>query len=268
VGVSVGVSTSHRRPASAQVNPFSREWVQQHLAPLAARARAGEDADALRTQLFEDLWPWAKRIAAASARRLPEHADRAESSSATTLAVYQACMQIDWERYESWPSLMARRIAGARIDAARVDDVLSRRHRIARNAYLRLVSERQQQVGGALSMQECYDLAAQALPPGARADWADHLVRGVQQRHPIDEAAIAVPCRRPGPEERAEEGDTAGAVRDWLDNELPAPLKAKVTAWLAQSRPRKALPAQLRMQLGPYIPALLASVDDGEALAS
>ncbi len=160
------------------VDPFNHQWVTGDLAAMAARVEAGEPAATLRQQLFETLWPWATQMADREVRRLPARADGDETRSQLLGAVWQATQRIDWSNYGGWPSLLRRRLLGARMDAARTDDPLSRRHRQAFTRCLTAIAAEEQARGRRLAATERDAVAATIFPssasrPGLLAELAE-----------------------------------------------------------------------------------------------
>lgn len=248
-------------PAPAR-SPFSVEWRTTALRGLADRAAAGEDADALRGELLDLLWPWAQRLAEREARKLPAGSDRDDTRSHVLTAVWQATRQIDWDRWDTWPALLLRRIRGARIDAARSDDVVSRRDRLVLNEIDTEVSVTERERGCTLSAHERDEIRARilaALSPRRRRALA-----GAVTGPPVlvDSFTPAIVDDRWDPEARTLEAARAESLGSWLRHDVPPELRERLLDWLAQDKQGSVVPARLRTRLLPYLPSLIDRVED------
>jgi hypothetical protein len=247
-----------RRP----LGPRHPRFVPDVLAPLADRARAGEDGRQLAEELYERVvHPWAMAQAKAQAVGLPAHADRNEVLSQVLRLAWEACLKIDWERIESWPALLEGKVTHARIEAARAEDWLSRRERVYRRRYQRAVAELEQSSGRPLSHAERLRVAAQVAPPSNRVDWARELVAA---KHPSTVAELPEgPARSDVAdevEERLMHRERARRLEEWLtalaaeDQRLADDLGRWRDSSDDQSRD---LPARLARRVEPYAPLLV-----------
>jgi hypothetical protein len=255
------VAYTSTRGTPAVPSPFSAEWRSTVLQDLAARAAAGEDPDALRAELLEHLWPWAQRLADREARRLPAGSDRDDTRSHVLAAMWQATRQIDWDRWDTWPALLLRRVRGARIDAARSDDVVSRRDRGVLNRIDTEVVTSERERGRTLTAAEQDEIRERvlaALTPRRRRALA-----GAVTGPPVlvDTFATNVVDDRWDPEARTLEADRAQHLGCWLRHDLPPELREHLLDWLAQQKQGSVVPARLRARLLPYLPSLLERVE-------
>lgn len=173
----------HRPTRRARpLTPRSAGFVATVLGPLRARAAAGEPTPVLAQELYEGwVHRWAVGEARAQAGRLPAHADRAEVTSQVLRLAWDACLRIDWDRTETFPAFLERKVGSASAEAARVDDWLSRRERTYRRHYQRAVGELEQTRGRGTTVQERRVLARACAPVSSRVDWERELLAA---RHP------------------------------------------------------------------------------------
>jgi hypothetical protein len=255
-------SHQHLRPAARGPSPRQPGFVDEILVPLAARAAAGEDRRTLVDELYEHhVHPWAMRQARAQVVGLPPHADASEVVSQVLRLAWEACLRIDWERLESWSTLLERKVSHARTEAARTDDWLSRRERVYRRRFQRAVAQSEQQRHRALTPDERVEIAATVAPSSARVDWVKELLAA---RHPSSVADV--------PDEVL--GDDVGLEVETrlLDAERARCLRAWLAA-IALQEPRLAddllrwcdttdsgdrvLPVRLARRVEPFAPLLL-----------
>jgi hypothetical protein len=252
----------HARPTPSSTSPFSAAWRHDVLRTFAQRAADGEDPDRLRNELLEHLWGWSLGFADIEARKLPSGSDRDETRSQVLTAVWQATRQLDWDRWETWPALLLRRVRGARIDAARSDDVISRRDRVVLNRIDAEVVAAEQSEG-------------RTLAPAERDEVRRRVLEGVSPRRRnalvaaptgpplvVDVAATTVRDERWDPERVLLEGDRARHLEHWLQHDLPDHLRVQLLQWLEVGRRGAVVPNRLRTQLLPYLPTLLRQVED------
>jgi hypothetical protein len=243
-------------------SPFSAEWRSTVLHDLAQRAQAGEDPEVLRTELLELLWPWAQRLADREARKLPAGSDRDDTRSHVLSAVWQATCHIDWDRWDTWPALLLRRVRGARIDAARNDDSVSRRDRLVLNRIETEIAATERERGRSLTRNERDAVRARimaGLSPRRR-----NALAGAITGPPVlvESFATTMADERWDPEARTIEADRATQLSSWLDHDVPPELRDHLLRWLAQDKHGTAVPARLRSRLLPYLPSLLERVDE------
>ncbi|MGH9066049.1 MAG: hypothetical protein ACRD0J_00770 [Acidimicrobiales bacterium] len=237
-------------------DPLDPVWAKRALGSLSQRAQAGEDADELRDELFEALWPWTLREAERAVVRLPSWADRNVTRSEIILAVWQATRRIGWERTETWPVLLRRRLRGAVVDAARNDDTVSRRLRQGHHQLARAVAQKEQEGRRHLCVREQDELAA-TLWPSARPQWLKLLRSPGESPLAMEEAFQA----ERGPEDEVLDGEQRRAVRAWL-TALPPELALEVLTWAERPRAAKALPRRLLRRLEPHLDSLRRVVGD------
>jgi hypothetical protein len=213
-------------------NPFDTAAVHEQLATLAARTEAGEPLSGVRDELLLRLWPWALRHAERVAARTPSRADRAEVRSQILVAVWQACERFDPERWATWPALLRTRVAGARADAARRDDLLTRNDR-------QVLREAEADTGN----------PAVAANLARNAEWAT-----------LD--GWECPDERWEPQRVLTEAEQRSVVTHWVRNDLPAALAQRVESWSQRAAPGASLPVGLVEGLLPYLSRLVSYVDD------
>jgi hypothetical protein len=229
---------------------------------LAERAFDGEDQERLRSELLELLWPWAQRLADREARKLPGGSDQDDTRSHVLTAVWQATRQIDWDRWETWPALLLRRVRGARIDAARNDDVVSRRDRLVLNRIDTEVASTERERGSTLSAHERDEIRERtlaALTPRRRRALAGAITGPPVM---VDSWASTITDDRWDPEALTIEADRAASLGSWLRHDVPSDVREHLLEWLAQEKHGTVVPARLRSRLLPYLPSLLDRVED------
>lgn len=240
------------RPAAS---PFDRDWVELRLAGYARRARCGEDAERLRGDVLDEIWPWVLRTADRMAAGLPAGSDRDGLRSEVALEVFKAVQRLDWNRYAVWPSLVKAHLRGAYSTAARADDVLTRGQRKARRDYLAGVEEFTHRRGRLPSPAERLALARALAPYGEERPVM--LGRALLvNAQPADLGPIAAPAA-PGPaapEAIVLRAWTQGCVRRWIAEDLPPTLARE--AWTALGH--ECFSAGLCRRLAPYAAPLLA----------
>ena len=241
------------------VDPFNHQWVTGDLAAMAARVEAGEPAATLRQQLFETLWPWATQMADREVRRLPARADGDETRSQLLGAVWQATQRIDWSNYRGWPSLLRRRLLGARMDAARTDDPLSRRHRQAFTRCLTAIAAEEQARGRRLAATERDAVAATIFPSSAsRPGLLAELAELASSHEAAGDASVEAADDRWDPERVVLDAELRQAVQSWLSS-LPGDVAAPLVAWCHQGSNRS-LPRSVAQLAAPFYPALVEAV--------
>lgn len=250
------------RTSQRSFSPFSAEWRETELAALAARAEAGEDQDDLRSELLQRLWPWAQRLADREARKLPVGSDADDTRSHLLTAVWQATRQIDWDRWDTWPALLLRRVRGARVDAARNDDVVSRRDRLVLNRVEAEVAACERQRGASLSSNE-----REAIRQRIFSELAPRRRRALSNAVTtppvlVDTFATDVADERWDPEALAVAADRAESLDVWLHHDVPPELRARLLEWFARDTRGGAVPVRLRDQLLPYLPSLVERVEE------
>jgi hypothetical protein len=254
------VSKGSRR--TGRPSPNQPAFVEEVLRPLAARAAAGEDHRLLTDELYEkSVHRWAMARARAFARGVPGHADAGEVTSQVLRTAWEACVRIDWDRIETWPALLERKVSHARIEAARSEDWLSRRERVYRRRYQSACAALEQTKGRELTQLERVEIARTVAPESKRVDWGRELVSG---KHPSTVAEV------PDVEAHADVADTVedrlwktertAALRQWLES-LAAhepELADEVLEWYAgAAEDGRAVPAQLARRLRPFAGGLV-----------
>jgi hypothetical protein len=214
------------------IDPFDTAAVHEELARLAARTEAGEPLSAVRDELLRRLWPWALAHARRVAARTPPRADRAEVHSQVLVAVWQACERFEPDRWATWPALLRTRVAGARADAARRDDLLTRGDRQA--------------------------LREAETDTGDRAT-AARLARNAEWSTLEDWDG---PDDRWEPQRVLTEAEQRSVVTSWVHNDLPTPLARRVQSWSRRATPGASMPAGLVEGLLPYLSRLVCYVED------
>jgi hypothetical protein len=246
------------------MNPFRCGWTDEVLRPLAERSASGEDDRDLRDELFGGLWRWATSLADLEVRRLPPGADRDETRSRVLVAVWRSVEQLDWDRWEEWPGLLLRRVRGARMDAARCDDRLSRGDRAEVNR-LRIEQDHLEILRGrTLTGSELDDLVESVwvgVPVWRRAALAQVAAGAPAQ---VDELADELVDERWRPERQAEAEDDADRLRHWLQHDVPPHLQVRLARWAQHGRTGSTVPLRLRKQLSPYLASLSRQVADGD----
>jgi hypothetical protein len=250
-----------RQAQITRVTPRHPRFVDDVLRPLARRAAAGEDPHRLAEELYETaVHPWALAQARAQCRGLPAHADANEVTSQVLRLAWEACLRMDWQRVESWPALLERKVAHGRVEAARAEDWLSRRERVHRRRYQRAVLDQEQRVGRTLTQAECLDVATDVVPASKRVDWARELLAA---KHPSTVAQLPeVAAGRDiatDVEERLLAAERADRLHDWLAvlaRQDPR-LAEDLLRWGGADEDRnRALPVRLARRVEPYTPLL------------
>ncbi len=240
-------------------SPYDPSWIETRLATMAERAASGEDPNELRNALLTEIWPWALALADREAARRRSHLDPDEVRSQLLYAAYQATTKVDWARWRTWPRLLQQRVEGARVEAWRAADVLSRRHRLAKQRFQEAVDDETQRQCRLLPAGERERLAADILGEGRRrGGWLGSIVSD----RPLTEAlgldhndAQSAPVTT---EEIVLTNETVRAVRDWLARDVPDEVATQARAWLEQTT--TTLPRQLRAGLDPHRDSLRARV--------
>ncbi|MEY2401326.1 MAG: hypothetical protein QOJ08_1437 [Ilumatobacteraceae bacterium] len=250
--------------------PRHPDFVEEVLRPLALRRDNGlPDAD-VSLELYNLVHPWALAFAAAQSSGLPAHADRNEVLSQVLRLTWEACLRIDWARYDAWPAYLESKISRARIEAARCDDWLSRRERVRRRRFQGELARREQLVQRSLTDCERRAVASAVSPTSTRVDWVKSLL---DSRHPSTVAQVPdihgstddVITVEDQVERRELGGIRVRCLTNWLtivaaENQG---LATDLSQWsqLSESADRD-LPARLAHRLEPYTPLLLAMLGD------
>jgi hypothetical protein len=243
------------------MSPRHPDFAETVLRPMAARYFAGESAQALAAELYDAIHPWASGQARAQCAGLPAHADRGEVVSQVLRLAWESCVRIDWVQYVTWPSLLERKVAHARIEAARSEDWLSRRERVYRRRFQREIARLEQVQRRPLNESERAAAAAAVAPTSTRVDWAKALLAA---RHPSTVGEVPDTMDVAHLDDEVETrllGEIrAKCLREWLavlavqDRRLADDL----AAWCASAdSPERALPARLARRVEPYAPLLL-----------
>lgn len=242
-----GLGTSDR----SSPDPFDRAWVAGSLGALAAAVDAGTPLAAVQDELFELLWPWARRHADRVARRLPPGADADETRSALLLAFWESTRRFDPGRWGAWPSLLRQRLRGARVDAARRDDALTRRHRAAVVRADWSIAQLEQERGRALTAAEQHRVLLDALGGADRSRPRGWFGSSVD---PLTTDAVATePATGPDPGAVVADIEVATAIRRWIEHDLPRDLSDRLRRWWDDADRCDPLPARLVDDLAPYL---------------
>jgi hypothetical protein len=256
---------------SHPTSPRHPDFTSHVLAPLAQRHFAGEQAHALSIELFARVHPWATSFAASQSRGLPGHADRSEVVSQVLRLTWEACLRIDWARYDTWPAFLDSKVSHARTEAARCDDWVSRRERGRRRRYQAEIARLEQQEQRTLTGNERIDVAGMVAPNSRRTDWTQSLL---QARHPSTVADVPDPVRATSDdsittEDLVEESELGHirtrCLRRWLaivaaENER---LADDLSRWAdLDDSPQGDLPSRLAHRVEPYTRLLLAMLGD------
>jgi hypothetical protein len=268
--VDVPSGTRHRRCATSP-SPRHPGFTVEILEPLALRHLSGEPSRALSIELYNVVHPWAVSFAASQSAGLPAHADRNEVLSQVLRLTWEACLRIDWMRYEAWPTFLESKVSRARIEAARCDDWLSRRERVRRRRFQGEVARREQIEQRSLTDGERCAVANAVAPSTTRVDWAKTLLNS---RHPSTVADVPDMLQGSSDdtitvEDQVERRELGGirlrCLTEWLvivaaENQG---LAADLSRWseLNESADRD-LPARLAHRLEPYTTLLLAMLGD------
>jgi hypothetical protein len=241
------------------------------LEPLALRRANGLSDRETSVELYNLVHPWALAFAGAQSSGLPAHADRNEVLSQVLRLTWEACLRIDWTRYEAWPAFLESKISRARIEAARCDDWLSRRERVRRRRFQGELARREQLEQRSLTECERRAVASAVAPSSTRVDWAKTLL---DSRHPSTVAQVPDTVHGSTDEaitvEDQVEGRELGGIRgrcliEWLTivAEENQGLATDLSRWseLSESADRD-LPARLAHRLEPYTSLLLAMLGD------
>lgn len=255
-----------RRRMPATQSPRHPDFASVVLEPLARRQIAGEDGVKLSKDLYHSLHTWAVALARAQSTRLPPHADRNEVLSQVLRLTWDACIRIDWDRYEAWPAFLESKVSRARIEAARSDDWLSRRERVRRRHFQGEVARREQVEHRSLTPAERQTVARAVAPDSTRVDWAKAVL---ESRHPSTVAEVPDVVEATTVEDEVEDKELqrirVRCLTEWLaivKNRNEA-LAADLSKWLAVNDVgNRELPARLAHRLQPYTPLLLSMLGD------
>ena len=169
--------------------------------------------------------PWARHHAAGAARHLPPWADRDELTSQVLGAVWHCCQRFDPDRAGEWGALLWTRVRGARLDAARTDDPLSRRQRQLVTAEDAPAAERRRD------------------PVRVAAEPAERIIASAAD--PASEVIAA---------------EVAKAVGRWLRDDLPEDLAARLTSWWHRTGAIAPPPPNLALAIDGYIFRLASAI--------
>ncbi|MGQ0616539.1 MAG: hypothetical protein ACT4PW_06035 [Acidimicrobiia bacterium] len=242
---------------SERLNPFDPDQLDKVLRELRGRAQAGESVDALRAEFFERLWPWATRSADRETRLLPPHADVDELRSRLLHAVWRTCQGLDPSNSETWAALLRIRWRGARADAARSDDRLSRtdRRRVGTDPAAPVLGEE----GCNASDSTGGPVPRTASEPGAALD-RRLLAEIGRYPQPVDALEQHVDDRW-DPERAAMDGAMSDELQRWLRDDLPEDVAKDVHAWWQRTGGHGELPVGLERRAQAYAFRLAALVE-------
>ena len=96
--------------ASRVASPRDLRFPASVLEPLAIRHTAGEPSDELSAELYNVVHPWAVSFAKSQSAGLPAHADRNEVLSQVLRLTWDACLRIDWSRFETWTTFFEAKV--------------------------------------------------------------------------------------------------------------------------------------------------------------
>ncbi|MGD9701847.1 MAG: hypothetical protein AB7Q42_18615 [Acidimicrobiia bacterium] len=248
------------------MSPRHPDFAATVLRPLAARFFAGEAQRDLAVELYETVHLWASGQARAQCAGLPAHADRGEVVSQVLRLAWESCLRIDWTRYESWPALLERKVAHARIEAARSEDWLSRRERVYRRRFQREIALREQQCRRPLTAAEREDAAVAVAPSSSRVDWAKALLAA---RHPSTVGDVPETIDGIDLDEEVElrvlSEIRARRLHEWLAvlAEHDQRLADDLRQWGAGGEsPERTLPSRLARRVEPYAALLLGMLSE------
>jgi hypothetical protein len=257
--------------ASPVSSPRDLRFTASVLGPLALRFAAGEPSDQLSAELYNIVHPWALSFAKSQSAGLPAHADQNEVLSQVLRLTWDACLRIDWSRYETWTTFLDAKVGRARAEAARSDDWLSRRERVRRRWFQGETARREQVQQRTLTDDERLAVANSLTPSSARADWAQSLLTS---RHPSSVAEVPdVAC---GPaddtittEDQVEDQELGGirvrCLEAWMTivAEQNQQLATDLSHWSELNDSTSSdLPARLAHRLEPYTCLLLTMLGD------
>lgn len=246
-------------------SPFSKDWIETFVAPLAKRAGAGEDRNVLADELYHLLHPFLEQYASRKARGLPPTADRCELHSRVMEAALLVCRNLDFDRYESFGHLLRIRLRGATIEAARHDDWLSRRHRTMLVHFRRHVEQIEQVEGRTLSQRETEQVAHQVAPEGLHVKWAQELTRQYAPTAWNEIYENTLQDHTGTPEDSVVHAERVRIVGNWLAS-LPEDLRNQAVAWAnASLEHNRGAPRPLSRRLRPYVPDLMARLGNEAA---
>lgn len=251
-------------------SPRDHRFSSSVLEPLAARRASGEPARDLSEELYNVVHPWAVSFAKSQSHGLPAHADRNEILSQVLRLTWDACLRIDWTRYETWPSFLDTKVSRARIEAARSDDWLSRQERVRRRWFQGETARREQLEQRTLTDCERQDVANTLTPSSTRVDWSQSLLTS---RYPSTVAEV--PDAGNGStdgcattEDQVEDRELGGirvrCLTQWMtivaaDNQQ---LATDLSRWSDLNESHRDLPARLAHRLEPYTCLLLSMLGD------
>jgi DNA-directed RNA polymerase specialized sigma subunit len=243
------------------VNPFAPEFIDEVVAPLAARALSGECTRKLGDELYAVIHPWVLRYTARKARNLPPTADRDELRSRIMEAALLACRTIDFDRYETFSYFLRMRVAGAAIEAARHDDWLSRRHRRLLGTYRATIEAREQKLGRPLSDTEQREIAKELAPESKRVEWVEELTRQCAPTAWTPMLDNKLADKMPNPEDALVKNELRSIMQEWLSS-LPVELSTAAMDWATENVDgQRGAPRPIIRQLRKHLPDLMARLE-------
>lgn len=218
---------AHRPPREATfLDPFNEDAMAEELGWMRNGIDAGHDPAMLQAEIATRLWPWARRFAWRTARRLPPHIDEADVQGRVATALWACCARLDPEPPLTWAVWLTTRLRGAVLDAARASDPLSRRDRSR--------------------------VKAGTAGPG---------IEGAGEPPVAIDAVVEISDHRAEPSRTVVDHAVAHAVHQWISHDLPPDLAARLTSWWRTTDATTPLPAALANELRPYRFRLLPAVE-------
>jgi hypothetical protein len=259
------------RSAPHVSSPRDLRFTASVLEPLALRHAAGEPGADLSAELYNVVHPWAVSFATSQSAGLPAHADRNEVLSQVLRLTWDACVRIDWSRFETWPIFLDTKVGRARVEAARSDDWLSRQERVRRRWFQGETARLEQVEQRTLTDVERLAVANTLTPNSARVDWAQSLLTS---HHPSSVAQVPDTAYGPSDDsittEDQVEGRELGGIRErcltaWMT--IVAAQNQQLATDLSQwselnESAHRDLPARLAHRLEPYTCLLLTMLGD------
>lgn len=214
--------------------------------------------------------PWAMSFAKSQSAGLPAHADRNEVLSQVLRLTWDACLRIDWSRYETWPNFLDTKVGRARIEAARSDDWLSRQERVRRRWFQGETARREQVEQRTLTERERFAVANTLTPNSTPVDWVQSLLTS---RHPstvadVPDATYTSADDSVTTEDQVEDRELGGirvrCLAEWMtivatENQQ---LATDLSQWSELNESHRDLPARLAHRLEPYTYLLLSMLGD------
>lgn len=256
---------------SSVASPRDLRFTASVLEPLARRHAAGEPSADLSAELYDMVHPWAVSFAQSQSAGLPAHADRNEVLSQVLRRTWDACLRIDWSRFETWPTFLDTKVGRARVEAARSDDWLSRQERVRRRWFQGETARCEQVEQRTLTGVERLAVANRLTPNSARVDWAQSLLTS---RHPssvaeVPDAAYGHSDDSITTEDQVEDRELGGirvrCLSAWMTivAEQNQQLATDLSDWSESNESaNRDLPARLAHRLAPYTCLLLTMLGD------